>query len=503
MSLNTILLWLVFAFSSFSLIQLTLTRRREGRIWILKNAFVLGLSLLLLKLLPLWAGFIGAGFWSVLILIPLLGTRAVNNLSLRELYTLARLVCVVCYRLHPDRGFKVNVILLQSRIWAKQGKTQQAIDYLRGHRDKTGTLYGMATVYLYLFGRQWDELLLWLKGIQMNMVLLTFYCRALGEAGELRLLAEVPFRYQSLFERLHYYSKNMIRLYIFAFHGETEQVEKLFKGALSGVSRGQKRYWSAVALQAAGKYGEASRILEELAKSKNHILRETAAGRIGIAAGGSPAENETETAVLKDKNAAALRGRDAAATATIPGNADPTAAAYAKEDTAELIRRTADDFTKEERYSLFKRVQRRGAVVTLALIVINAVIFIFEEILGGSTNEVTLYSMGALFTLGVGLSDSWRLVSAQFLHYGILHLSMNMLGLYILGPHVEKVMGSLRYAFIYLVSGTAALTCYLFIAVYTNAHDFLVGASAGIMGIVGALLAVLLKGYLGYHIKII
>jgi len=478
MDTNYILLWLVFAYSLFSLVQLLRARRPDNLLWIIKNAFVFAISLLLLYLLPEWAGYLGAAFWCVLILIPLLGFRLINNLSLREFYAAARLVCMVCGWFHPSRGFRMNGILLKARLWAKRGKKTQAIAYLREHRDKTGSLYGAATAYLYLFEQNWEELLQWFKGIGLNIMLLSLYCRVLGESGEFRLLAEVPYTHVLLFEKQNYYSRNMIRMYIFAFGGETELVEKLFHGALSGLSRGWKNYWRAVALQSNGRYADAAVILEKLERGKNHVLKDAASRRLRLAA-----EGPKEARRLR----LAPNGMQGEGTAQTSG----------------LIGRLALDFQREERFSLFKKIRRYRAWVTLTLITINLVVFAGEELWGGSTNEATLYAMGALYTVGVAAADLWRLVSAQFLHFGVLHLTMNMLGLFILGPHVERVMGRIRYILIYLLSGTAALGCFLLVAIISGTQDFLVGASAGIMGVVGALLALLCKGFFTYRMRII
>jgi rhomboid protease GluP len=491
MDTNYILLWLVFAYSLFSLVQLLRTRRPDNRLWIIKNAFVCAVSLLLLYLLPEWAGYAGAALWCILILIPLLGMRLVTNLNLHEFYAAARLVCTICGLFHPDHGFKTSRVLLQARLWAKQGKKTQAAAYLRAYRDKTGSLYGIATAYMYLFEQNWEELLHWFKGIGLNITLLPLYCRVLGETGEFRLLAQVPFTHVSLFEKQNYYSKNMIRLYIFAFGGEAAQVEKLFDGALSGLGGGQKAYWRAVVLQSSGRREEARAVLERLEQGRNHILKDMAARRLRLAAAGTTAAGGPE-----------LAAAGPASTHGVGRGADE----LRHEDTdqsADLIGRLAIDFDREERYSLFKKIRRHKAWVTLALIAVNLAVFAGEELLGGSTNEVTLYAMGALYTVGVAAGDLWRLLSAQFLHFGLLHLTMNMLGLFILGPHVERVMGRIRYALIYLLSGTAALGCFLLVAIISGTQDFLVGASAGIMGVVGALLALLCKGFFAYRMRII
>ena len=51
--------------------------------------------------------------------------------------------------------------------------------------------------------------------------------------------------------------------------------------------------------------------------------------------------------------------------------------------------------------------------------------------------------------------EYWRLGTTMFLHGGLIHLAMNMWGLYAVGPLVERLYGNLPFAIIYLASGVA------------------------------------------------
>jgi rhomboid protease GluP len=81
----------------------------------------------------------------------------------------------------------------------------------------------------------------------------------------------------------------------------------------------------------------------------------------------------------------------------------------------------------------------------------------------------------------------WRLVTAMFLHGGLLHLGMNMASLLQLGPALEELYGSARYLFLYVFTGAFG---YL-VSVYTG--HFSVGASGALFGLVGAMLAITTK----------
>jgi len=85
---------------------------------------------------------------------------------------------------------------------------------------------------------------------------------------------------------------------------------------------------------------------------------------------------------------------------------------------------------------------------------------------------------------GVSEGDWWRLITAPFLHYGLLHLGMNMLVLWFIGPPLEEYFGHWRYALVYLVSGLAGSAG----ALVWSPNALTVGASGAIWGIMGAAL---------------
>lgn len=127
-----------------------------------------------------------------------------------------------------------------------------------------------------------------------------------------------------------------------------------------------------------------------------------------------------------------------------------------------------------------------GPIVTQALIVVNVGVFLAELLLGGQINGTgnSLYENGVLFGPAVADGDWWRLVTAMFLHYGLLHLGMNMLVLWIIGPPLEDYFGHWRYGLVYLVSGLAGSAG----ALMWSPNALTVGASGAIWGIMGAAL---------------
>ena len=89
---------------------------------------------------------------------------------------------------------------------------------------------------------------------------------------------------------------------------------------------------------------------------------------------------------------------------------------------------------------------------------------------------------------GVAQGEWYRLFTAMFVHYGILHLLMNMYALWILGRELERVLGPLRFAGLYLIAGLGGnVAAYLFAAPYVPTA----GASTAVFGLMAGLFVIL------------
>jgi rhomboid protease GluP len=99
-----------------------------------------------------------------------------------------------------------------------------------------------------------------------------------------------------------------------------------------------------------------------------------------------------------------------------------------------------------------------------------------------------LYRLGASNPWAIFVSHEWfRVVTAMFLHIGVLHIGMNMMVLLDIGPIVEELYGSPRFLFLYVVTGAAG-----FLLSASRGHAA-AGASGAIMGIIGAMIAITTK----------
>jgi membrane associated rhomboid family serine protease len=81
----------------------------------------------------------------------------------------------------------------------------------------------------------------------------------------------------------------------------------------------------------------------------------------------------------------------------------------------------------------------------------------------------------------------WRLITYQFLHADIMHILFNMLGLYFLGPTLERHWGSKKFLIFYLSCGVAGGLFYTFlVALKFLWSGLMVGASGAILGMLAA-----------------
>ena len=137
---------------------------------------------------------------------------------------------------------------------------------------------------------------------------------------------------------------------------------------------------------------------------------------------------------------------------------------------------------------------RRANAVTLALITVNVAVYVAELAAGGNQDGTgtQIFEKGVLWAPLVAAGDWWRLVTAAFLHYGILHLAVNMYSLYWVGSLLEQVIGRWKFLLLYLAAGLAGSAG----ALIATPNALTVGASGAIFGILGALWVLERQGHI-------
>jgi rhomboid protease GluP len=96
----------------------------------------------------------------------------------------------------------------------------------------------------------------------------------------------------------------------------------------------------------------------------------------------------------------------------------------------------------------------------------------------------TLLAFGGKYRAALQAGQWWRLITAGFLHGGLIHIGMNSWVLFDLGAQVEEVYGWARMIVFYFL----ATVCGFYLSAVWSA-GLAVGASAGIFGLIGAMIA--------------
>ncbi len=101
-----------------------------------------------------------------------------------------------------------------------------------------------------------------------------------------------------------------------------------------------------------------------------------------------------------------------------------------------------------------------------------------------SLDGVTLIAFGAKYPAAILAGEYWRLVTAGFLHGGLIHIAMNSWAMFNLGAQVDEIYGTSRMLVIYFVSSTFGFALSTLFSAALS-----IGASAGICGLIGAMIA--------------
>jgi membrane associated rhomboid family serine protease len=130
--------------------------------------------------------------------------------------------------------------------------------------------------------------------------------------------------------------------------------------------------------------------------------------------------------------------------------------------------------------------------VTMAIIVACVLVFLAQRSVPGLTSDIA-------FVPYLGETEPWRFLTSAFAHGGTTHILFNMLALWMVGQYLERLLGGLRFAALYLVSALGGGICYLLLAtppdfasgqggVGGNWFTGAVGASGAVFGLFGALI---------------
>jgi len=411
---------------------------------------------------PETAGFIGSGAWLALLVVPAVGVKKIAELAGAQRYLLARRLARALLLLHPASALRAQAELLRALQLAKEGDFPAALALLAPLRNNETNVGRQAIAQSFRLRGEWLNLVGWVRSElrpairRTDFALMPLYLRALGETGA---------RDELLLEFAKMLSNtNPVHQPAWSFHSSLTVVLSFCgrlgargeRGTIRKLPHQLREFWLGTSELAAGEISAGQTRLEKL-------------------------QTATTDQLLRSEIAQRLASPSALATAPL------------SPEGISLLQRI--ERTERPPTSVFGSETLRPTTAVLFFIVLNIALFIAELQLGGSTNPLTLHRLGAMEPWAVRYGgEYWRLLTSLFLHYGPLHLIFNLYALLIIGPGLERAIGSIRFGTFYLLSGLgSSLGVLLWRFFDFNRPEQLVGASGCVMGIVGVWAGFLLR----------
>ncbi len=457
--LNHILLFLAVVSPLILLARIATRRDRRNSGWAVAALLVLAGAGLAWLAAPAWAGYLGGTLWFLLLVLPSLAEKKIAERWFAQRLPDARRLAVVRQIVHPWADSSYRPSLFHSLELARDGRLDLALDHLAAERSAPTPAGRLAIALTFALTENWAGLVQWCQldfTVTRDPAIVALYGRALGEIGaQSELISLLSAQARAREPRLTSDPAWKYNLLVgAAFAGQTEAAARLLQEDLRGLASDRQQFWLATAEWSEGRV--------EVARARFQRLREA-----------------TQDAVLRRSIDRRL-AHPPAGVGLLPG--------AARQLTVLLGAATDTPLRPSQRAA-------SGAPAVWGLILLNIAMFGVETALGGSTNARVLQNLGGLEpAMVIVRHEYWRLLTALFLHYGALHLGVNLLGLYILGPSLERVLGAARFVLSYLVSGLGSSAGVVLLWWWgLNQSDLLVGASGCIMGVVGVSAGLLVR----------
>ena len=467
MDLNHTALWLAGLLAA-SLFWSSLRAPHRPLGWLGVTALVVLVALLGNFALPALAGYAAGALALLLILLPMWIHGAASRAGNRFRYRRARHLYGIAAALHPFDGWPAKPRLMQAFELAHSGKPHEAEAQLQRLASGDGQVAIMAQAHRLRIMGNWSELRALaerrgLSALGRDPTLLVLYLRALGELNEVDHLAEFMRAQEQTLLGSGAFDAGL--LYLFAFSGQVDLTRQALAHAREPYTEETRKLWLALARERAGDSLQARQEFEALRRADDPQIRRLAARHADDLLYPQPVMAPSLRVLQIVAHFARLAGqrRD-----LVPG----------------------------------ARGHRPERFVVVLLIAINALVYLFGSRPGffdTSNAFIEAWSFNADKIVNGG---EWRrLLSYLFVHANAIHFAMNMLGLWALGPFVERAFGRVRFVLVYLAAGCVGSSVYLLIYLFNGRYsgrpsEDLVGASGCIMGLLGATAAVMLRAWI-------
>jgi len=472
MDYEVILFWLVCFSCGAGLVATLRQPRTVGRGW----AVVLAVILLLCLIGQIFQRssliYIATGLWLLFVLLPGLLSRVYQSHLIEQRYSAARRLAWIIKCVHPADGWREQLDIVRAIERAHKGDLAGASQMLAKYEAVESRASLSAVMTLFRLTNQWEKLIAWenehRQELQRVPQFLHNLLRARGETADVAGLVELFDRNRNqIGKQATSASRDLCRLMLFAFCGKRNLVEHLLAGSLASLPLPIQKFWLATADSAAGDYDGAQRQFELLLPEADPITRGAIERRLSLI--GATDSNGVPISVPSEPRSA-----------------------FAERVIASVTLEQYHDESFGATPSLFSKRAR----ATQFLVLSNLLMFAAEILFGGSNSLETLLRLGALYAPAVRAGEWWRLGASIFLHVGPLHLAMNLIALWMLGPFTEFALGFRRFLFVYLLAGIGSMGVVLTFASGPHAEQVTVGASGSVMGLVGATAALMLRGWL-------
>jgi len=407
-------------------------------------------------------GYVTLALTVLLIMLPWWAHRISTRALRRSRYRRAYRFSTIAALLHPFDGWRELPRLLRAFELAQAGKIAEAEALLSVLARGNGSVAETARAHRLRILERWDEVKALaekagLRALGRDPSLLILYLRALGELDQSHDLAEFMLTQEATLLAGEVLEPAF--LYLFVYTGHVELARQVLASAHPAYDDETRDSWLSLASLHAGNLEQARLGFQRLRQSESALIRESAKRQLELLE-------------------------------------QPTPYSPPSPRTAHIVTHFARVFADRQNLILNHPAQRSERRVTLALVLINALIYVWGSYPLLLTTSENFGERWAFFAPDILSGDWWRMFSYLFVHANWLHLVMNLLGLWALGPFVERAFGRLRFSLIFLFSGFTGSVVYLCVAWYQLAPpQALVGASGCIMGLLGATVAVMVRAW--------
>ncbi len=413
-------------------------------------------------LFPSVAGYISGLLALILILLPTWANNAASRAVKRSRYGRAQFFAVLAMLLHPSRERRGLPRLFRALELSYLGKNADAEALLQRLAAAHDELAAIADVHRLRISARWREIKSAVERrdplTPMTPTLLAVYARALGELGYTDQMAQFMASNESMLIASGALEVSLLAL--FAFSGEVELTRHVLGGPGHGHAEETRAYWLAVAAQYAGDLLQARLGFGQLRAARDAQLRVQAEQRFKSLAHAEP---------------------------ELPPSAQTRA----------IVQYFGRSYLSKQNLLLSRAVPGAQRLLTTSLVVLNAALYVLGSYPRLVETQQAFGDRWAFFAPEILSGQWWRCFTYLFVHANALHLLMNMGGLWVLGPFVERAFGRLRFCVIYLIAGALGSAVYLVLTWYSVIKpEELVGASGCIMGLLGASCAVMLRAWL-------